>query len=123
MRKRNLLLGILFLLVLIATHWFVFYLGQQRGTAEWHALRDQAVAHGELYHLRSNVSILRVMAEHPARFTEPDFRGARITGEQALSGGEKIALRYLKKTGDEAGAEEVESLLREGRELLPKLPK
>lgn len=123
MNKRNLLIGILSLIILIPTHWFAYSRGKKQGDEEWFAVRDQKMAEGQFRQLRASVSILRAMAAHPDRFSPAEIMGARVKSNNALIGGEKIALRYFKKIGDEKRAQEAQSLLQQGRELQSKLPK
>lgn len=123
MRKRTIFIGIICLAILIASHWFAFSRGKKQGEEAFRAFGHKMVVDGEFRQLRAHVAILRVMVEHLDRFSKGDIMAERVKGEQALQGGERITLRYFKKTGDETRAQEVQALLREGRDLWLKLPK
>jgi hypothetical protein len=122
MRKRNFLIGTVCLTLLITSHWFAFSLGKKRGDEAFRAFGRQLVVEAEFRQLRAHVAILRAMVKHLDRFSTGEIMGERLKGQNALTGGERITLPYLKKTGDEIRAQEVQALVHEGRELWSKLP-
>jgi hypothetical protein len=117
------LCGILFLGLLIASHWFAYHRGEKDGDQDFRSDANQAVALAHLRQLRAQLAILRVMVKHPDRFSQSEIDGVRLRTDGYLKGGKNIVFHHLQKNRDEKGIQEAQSLVDEAQELFAKLPK
>lgn len=120
MRIRNLLIGIVCLVLLIASHWFAYYRGKKHGEKAFRSFIIQRSEKVYYLQLRSQVPILRAMVKHPDRFSQGEIAAMRIKGGMPW---DRLVLPFIKETGDEAKVQEAQSLVDEHRELMAKLPK
>lgn len=123
MRKRNLLIGVVVLIVLAATHWLAYDSGVRYVIASDAPRRQYARADEPFDELICEVDVLRAAAKCPEGFSKEDLWKWRAETETTMRAAENKTLVYCKKSGDEGREAFVRRKIREARDLLAMLPK